>query len=127
MLLHGLRRVGAVLAAVEFIGVWGAGRDLRTPQGSACVPFSRAGARRGCGIGTGTVRLDRWWRCGTRGVNPGFLIRGDDLEGEWVSVMSLVPYEPTGSSFLLPVSLPVMLTIPGPTQSHTIALYSYLH
>jgi hypothetical protein len=40
--------------------------------------------------------------------------------------MSLVPCEPTGSSFttpgFTPGSLPVLLPIPGPTQSHSITL-----
>ncbi|OAI47254.1 hypothetical protein AYO43_04755 [Nitrospira sp. SCGC AG-212-E16] len=37
-----------------------------------------------------------------RVTNHGFIIRGDDLEREWESLMSLAPCEPTGSSFLLP-------------------------
>ena len=34
--------------------------------------------------------------------------------------MSLVPCEPTGSSFSTPGSLPISFPIPGPTQSHSI-------
>jgi len=46
-----------------------------------------------------------------------------DVQDEMVSedsVMSCVPCEPTGSSFLTPGSLPILLPIPGPPQSHSI-------
>jgi hypothetical protein len=42
------------------------------------------------------------------------------------SVMSCVPCKPTGSNFstpgFTPGSLPVLLPIPGPTQSHSITV-----
>ena len=73
----------------------------------------------------GDGKRDHWLSPLSIKPSQGLIDDQDEVRGE-ESMMSLVPWESTVRVFLLPVSLPVLLPIPGPTQSHLITVFYHV-